>query len=95
MVCVGHSYTLALSKLFRHALSGFLMLLKLTLFFSNSRLHHTGVWGNGCIAPRILELVCSFTPLPPYFRGSGPPLSIGPRTVLDDIEKTNLASTGT
>jgi hypothetical protein len=56
VVSVGYSCTLALSKLFRLALNELLILLKLNLCLSNSPLRHTGMWGSGCIAPRILDL---------------------------------------
>jgi hypothetical protein len=62
---------------------------KLFLHLTNTALYRDGVWGNGCINPRILDLgtswrsVASFTPRPLCPAGEGVPgTNLAPRTGL-------------
>jgi hypothetical protein len=80
--------------------------LKLSLCLTNYALRHEGVWGSGCIDPRILyigtswRLVLNFTPRPLYPRGKSPRYPLdrrlgGPQSLPGCCEeKKNLALPG-
>jgi hypothetical protein len=77
--------------------------IKLFLCLTNWAPRHEGVWGNGCLDSRALDLgtswrwVLSFTPRPLYDRKKSAGTHwiggwVGPRTGLDYVEKRKILS---